>query len=324
MPMPRKQKANGAARSNGHAPVVQECPQRPADQRWVARLEALDFEAVSRAIAAYENPKQVKDVLNQLKAMQEVCARLLDNNANIREKLFRLEVQARRRLQQLIERLKKAPGPGRGKRIRSSGKLFRLDALGIERSGAYEYRDILKLQPANIDSYVTNCRIAHRSPTVTGLLNATRKHHKLKRSLRGRPWTEDRGGLFGCDVTEGDPSPMASAYEITRRFSDEDRIAYVACVLTDMSDVELHFITSLIDERSLDDFVQGFYERRERPEERRRFIAELMAEDGTANTINITRGDVANHRPPPARKRNGDGFRVSAVATGADGAATID
>src|SRR5262245_54252500 len=103
-------------RSNGYALVVPQSPSRPADTRWLARLDHL-----SREIASCEHPKKAKTLLNEIKSMQGVCARLLADNYDLREKLFYLEIEAQRRLQELVERIQTASGPGRGKRILASG-----------------------------------------------------------------------------------------------------------------------------------------------------------------------------------------------------------
>jgi hypothetical protein len=268
-----------AARSNGHELVVPQCPSRPADTRWLARLQALDCEAESRRIASCERPQELKTLLGEIKSMQEICARLLAEYYEERVKLFRLEVQVRRKLQEHYDGMPTATGPGRGKRITQGGKLSQLHASGTEIKQAYKYRDIVKLQPANIDSYVTTCRAEHRVPTLNGLLSTTRKGQMLERNVRNRPVSDDHGGLFGSSVSEGDPSPAALAHATIRQFCEEDRLAHVAAILADMPECRSDFIKWLIDHRYLQDFVQGFYERRGRPDEQRRFVAELMAEN---------------------------------------------
>jgi hypothetical protein len=315
--MPRKLKANGAGHSNGDAlAVVPQSLPRPTDTRWLARLEDL-----SREITSCERPQELDTLLDEIKLMQQKCARRLADNYDLREKLFYLEFEARRRLQELIERIPTVAGPGRGKRIPSRGKLSELDRLGITRKQAYKYRGIGNLQPAEIDSYVTTCRAEYRIPTLNGLLNATRKRQTLQRNVRNRPWTEDRVGLFGCDLIEGDPSPAASTYETTRLFSEEGRIGHVGAVLTDMSERGQDFIGWLIAHRYLHDFMQGLYERRERPDERRRFIAQLMAEDEAERNVptNSPERDETSrrdHRRTKARTRKGRRkiIQVDAVA----------
>jgi hypothetical protein len=271
--MPRKPKANGAARSNGHALAVPQSLPRPTDTRGLARLDAL-----SREIAACDHPKKANTLLNEIKSMQGVCARLLADNYDLREKLFYLEVEAQRCLQKLCDRMQTAAGPGRGKRIPASGKLFQLDALGIKRSNIYAYRDIPKLPQAEIDSYAETCRAEHRVPTLNGLLNATCKRQLFKRNVRNRLWTEDLGGMFGCDLYEGDPSPQARTFQHTRQYSREERITHVLCVLTDMPEPDRRFISQRIDTGSVEECAQRLYER-PRPDERRRFIDQVRNMD---------------------------------------------
>jgi hypothetical protein len=282
----RPSQGNGAARSNGHALVVPQSRSQPANKRWLAGLQALDYEAVSRRIASCERPEELNTLLDEIKVAQQACARLLAKHYEVRVKLFRLEVQATRRLQEkVIERIPTVGGSGRGKRIPQRGKLFELDRLGITRKQAYEYRGILELQPAEIDNYVATCRAELRVPTRSGLLTATRKRQILQRNVRNRPWTEDRSGLFGCDVIQGEPSPAASAHEVICQLCEEDFAAHVAACLKRMSSPYRRFIRGLSDE-CLDDFIQGLYERRGRPAEQRRFIAQLMAEEPDGGDTN--------------------------------------
>ena len=262
---------------NGHELVVPECRSQPADTRWLARLQALDGEAQDQWIASCERPQELKTLLEEIKSAQEICARLFAKYYEKRVKLFRLEVKVRRRLQELFDQIPTATSPGRGKRIIQRGKLFELHELGIEFQQAYKYRGILELQPAETDSYVTTCRAEHRVPTVNGLLNATRQRQMLQRNVRNRPWTEDRHGLFGSNMSEGDPSQAALAYEATRSFCEEERLGFHAAGLTEVSERGQDFIAWLIQKRYLQDFVQGLYEKRGRPDERRRFVAQLMA-----------------------------------------------
>jgi hypothetical protein len=265
-------KTNGLGESNALI-------QRRADNE--RALHEFDCEAKRREIAACNSPDKVEAILHHIKLLQQTCSRLFDNNEEVRAKLYDLELQARCRLLELIERLKKSSGPGRGKRIRKPGKLSALNAAGMKRSTAYDYRNLLKVSSADRDRYVANCRTEHRTPTINGLLNDWRKRQKLKRNLRSRPWTDDRDGLFGCDVVVGEPSPAASAYEMTRLFSVEDRMVHVACVLTDLSERERRLF-GCNDEALLFDFVQRRYELRERPDQFKRFIADLMQEVDTS------------------------------------------
>jgi hypothetical protein len=262
---------------NGHELVVSECRSQPADTRWLDRLQALDCEAESRRIASCERPQELKTLLEEIKSMQEICARLFAEYYEERVKLFRLEVQVRRRLQQLFDSMPTATSPGRGQRIPQGGKLSQLREWGIEFKQAYKYRGILELQPAETDSYVTTCRAEHRVPTVNGLLHATRQRQMLQRNVRNRPWTEDRRGLLGCDVTEGAPSQTASAHETIRQSCEEDQLVHIAALLADMPERQSDFIATLIERRYLQDFVQGFYEKRGQPDEQRRFVAQLRA-----------------------------------------------
>ena len=286
---------NGNGNGNGQALVASERPSQPADTGWLARLQALDREAVSRRIASCERPKELKTLLDEIKVAQNTCKKFLAKGYDLRFDLFQLEVQAKRQLQRLFDRMPTAPGSGRGnKRIIQRGKLFELHELGIEFQQAYKHRDILTLQPAEIDSYTATCRAEHRVPTLHGLLNAARKRQMLERNVRNRPWTEDRGALLGSSVSEGEPSLAASAHETIRQFCEEDRLALIAALLTEMPERRCDFIASLIARRQLDNFVQGFYERRGRPDEQRRYIAQLMAEDEPdSNAPNSSERDEA-------------------------------
>jgi hypothetical protein len=145
-------KTNGVGHSNGHALIQR----RAENERALARLHALDCEAENRAIAACNRPEQVEAILHRIKLLQETCSRLFDDNEEVRAKLYDLELQARCRLLELIERLKKSSGPGRGKRIRKPGKLSALKDNGIKRSTAYDYRDLLKVSSADRESYAAN------------------------------------------------------------------------------------------------------------------------------------------------------------------------
>jgi len=116
------------------------------------------------------------------------------------------------------------------------------------------------LQPAEIDS------AEHHMP----------QRQMLQPTVRNRPWTEDRGGLFGCDVSEGAPSLTASAHETIRQSCGEDQLVHIAALLAEMPERQSDFIKWLIERRQLDNFVQGFYERRGRPDEQRRFVAQLI------------------------------------------------
>jgi hypothetical protein len=328
--MPRKPKANGAARSNGHALVIPEGPPRP-DDRWLARLRAGDYEGLSRAIASCERPQKLKTLLDEIKIAQEACSRLLAEQYDLRVKLFRFEVQATRRLQELFDRMQTASGPGRGKTIRTSRKLSQLDALGIARWHAYEYRGLLELQESEIDSYVETCHAEHRVPTRSGLLNATRKRQMLQRNVQNRPWTEDRGGLFGCDLTEGDPSPATRAHETIRQACEEERLVQAAAILAEMPERRQDFIGSLIARRHLLEFVQRFYERRGRPKEQRRFITQLMAQDEAERNVptnSSERDETTRHDHQRAKARTGrtpeDRPGRCRSSSGSNDVATID
>jgi hypothetical protein len=312
--MRREKKTNGAARSQGHLVVVNE-----ADKRALARLQALDIAAMSQAIASCNRPERVKTIVNEIKSLQQLCARLLDNNQKVREGLYHLELEARCRLLELVDRIKNSHGPGRGKRIRKPGKLFALDAAGIKRGTVYDYRDLLDISQADRELYEANCRAERRTPTLNGLLNATRRRQMLQRNVRNRPSTEDPGALFGSNVTEGDPSPAAEAHQTIRQFCKEDRLAHVAAILDEMPEREQRFITSLSDHRFLQDFVQGFYERRARPAEQRRFIAQLMAlmaedePESNAPTNSSERDETTRRDQRPTKARSGNRRRKNRV-----------
>jgi hypothetical protein len=303
-----------AARSNGHGLVVAEGRSRPADN-WLARLKALDCEAVSRRIASCERPQELKTLLDEIKIAQQASAKFLAEHYELRVKLFRVEVQATRKLQGLIEQIPTVAGPGRGKRISSEGKLFELDRLGITRKQAYEYRDLRELPQAEIDSYEAACRAEHQVPTRSGLLNAIRKRQMLERNVRDRPWTEDRGGLFGCDASEGDPSQAAMAHETIRQFCEEDSLAHVAAILDERSESGCRLIESLIHHRRLRDFVQGYYERRGRPAEQRRFIAQL---------IQLMAAAEAESNAPTNSSERDETTRAVAIPAGTTDAATVN
>jgi len=57
---------NGNGNGNGQALVASERPSQPADTGWLARLQALDREAVSRRIASCERPKELKTLLDEI------------------------------------------------------------------------------------------------------------------------------------------------------------------------------------------------------------------------------------------------------------------
>jgi hypothetical protein len=260
---------------NGHELVVPECRSQPADTRLLARLLALDSEAQDQWFASCERPQELKTLRDEIKSYQEIRARFFAEYYEEGVKLFRLDVKVTRRLQEIYDGMETAPGPGRGQRIPQGGKLSQLREWGIEFKQAYKYRGILEVQPAETDSYVATCRAENRVPTVNGLLNATRQRQMLERNVRDRPWTEDRPGLFGSNVSEGDPSLLASAHETIRRSCEEDQLLHVAAILAEMPERRSEFVKCLIDRRQLDNFVQGSYERRGRPVERRRFEAQL-------------------------------------------------
>jgi hypothetical protein len=197
--------------------------------------------------------------------------------------------------------------------------------LGIARWQPYEYRGLAELQQSEIDSYEETCRAEHRVPTRSGLLNATRKRQMLQRNVRNRLYTEDRNGLFGSNLTEGDPSPASLAHETVRRFCEEDQLAHFGYLLPGMSPRAQGLMKWLIENPCFQrDFAQNIYERRDRPEEQRRFIAQLMAEDEAERNIptnsserdETTRHD--HHRAKARRAGRQKIIRVDAVAIAAD------
>jgi hypothetical protein len=264
---------------NGHELVASECRSPPADTRRLAHLLALDDEAQDQWFASCERPQELKTLRDEIKSYQGIRARFFAEYYEEGVKLFRFDVKVTRRLQEIFDGMETAPGPGRGQRIPQEGKLSRLREWGIEFKQAYKYRGILQLQPAETDSYVTTCRAENRVPTLNGLLNATRQRQMLERNVRNRLWTEDRPGFFGSSVSEGAPSDAALAHETIRLSSREERMTQVSAALAEMPEPEQDFIGSLITRRQLHNFVQGLYERRGRPAELRRFIAQLMAAD---------------------------------------------
>jgi len=261
---------------NGHELVVSECRSQPADTRWLARLQALDCNALSQRIASCERPQEAHTILKEIKSLQEICACFLAEVYEKRVELFRLEVEARCKLQEIFDGMETAPGRRGNGIITRRGKLFELHDLGIEFKQAYKYREILRLRPAEIENFITTCAADHRVPTTNGLLNATRKRQMLERTVRDRPWTEDRGALFGCDHIEGNPSAIASAHETIRQSSEEERGALVLALMDEMPPPYRRLIRGLSDE-DRHEFVQRYYERRGRPAEQRRLFARLMA-----------------------------------------------
>jgi hypothetical protein len=250
MTMPR----NG----NGHLPALLADPQRVAFERARAQHhQALPdiipyYEKTCKQIAECVRLDELSNIVKENDKLRAI-ARILENQeAEIN--LAEIKLRALRRLGELSFGLKKATGPGRGKRLPRRGKSFRLKRAGISTSTAQRGEQLYKMRD-ELDRYLGEWREQNRPAHIADLL----RRRQLRPGIETRPWTDDVEGLFESDAKG--PSDAGRLCAKAMRLSVPDKIEFIIALGGTVPEQWHDVLAWVFRDRQANKLAQDLYQR---------------------------------------------------------------
>jgi hypothetical protein len=236
--MPRKQKASGAAHSNGRALIVLDQGREAYDRAVSMHQQPLprlipNFEKALVQIAQ-ANIDEIGPLLNDADKLL-ACARILENR-EAEEDWAEIKLRALRHLGEIEQKLQKVGGPGRGKRIAGPGKCFQLKAAGISTSRAHRGKKAFAIPEDEFDRFLAECRQQRRPANFEDMMKTVLKRHQVNGGVRSRPWTNNVEALFGCKASGEKLSAEGETYQRMQRHSVEKQFEIVAATVAKWPD----------------------------------------------------------------------------------------
>jgi hypothetical protein len=154
------------------------------------------------------------------------CARILENH-EAEEDWAEIKLRALRHLGEIEQKLQKAGGPGRGKRIAGTGKCFRLKAAGISTSRAHRAKKVLAIPQEEFDRYLAECREQRRPAWFEDMMKTVVKSQQVDGGVRSRPWTNNIEALFGCKASGEKLNAAGETYQRMQRHSVEQQFKII-------------------------------------------------------------------------------------------------
>jgi hypothetical protein len=221
------------SKRNRHVPALLVDPHRVAfEQARAPHQQPLPdilpyYEQTCKQIAECVRLDELSNIVKENDKWRAI-ARILENQeAEIN--LAEIKLRALRRLGELSSKLKKASGPGRGKRLPRRGKSFRLKREGFSTSTAQRGEQLYKMRD-EFDRYLAECRERGQPASLEHIL----RRQQLNPGIQTRPWTNNDAGLFGQDAKG--LSPTGRLFKIAKRQSDLDKVKLIIALGATLSE----------------------------------------------------------------------------------------
>jgi hypothetical protein len=170
------------------------------------------YEQTCKQIAECVRLDELSNIIKESDKFRAI-ARILENREAEKD-MAELKLLALRRLGELSSKLKKASGPGRGKRLPRRGKSFRLKREGFSTSTAQRGEQLYKM--GEFDRYLAECREQYAD-----LL----RRRQLRPGIQTRPWTNNDEGFFGQDAKG--LSQTGRLFKTAKRLPDLDKLKLI-------------------------------------------------------------------------------------------------
>jgi hypothetical protein len=212
------------SKRNRHVPALLDDPNRVAfEQARAQHQRPLPdlipyYEQTCKQIARCVRLDELSNIVKESDKWRAI-ARILENQeAEIN--LAEIKLRALRRLGELSSKLKKASGPGRGKRLPRRGKSFRLKREGFSTSTAQRGEQLYKMRD-EFDRYLAECRERGQPASLEHIL----RRQQLRPGIQTRPWTNNDEGFFGQDAKG--LSRTGRLYKTAERLPDLDKLKLI-------------------------------------------------------------------------------------------------